>query len=126
MAIIRVSCPTCGQIELPSDRIELVCVPGRPVDRTTSHYVFACSLCGDVVRRPADRLTATVLTSAGVTVRAPRHSVFGSRQHPEDPPDGPALTFDDVLDLHLLLEDDNWFEELLSAHHRSSARPRTR
>lgn len=122
MAIIRVSCPTCGEIELPSERIELVTVPGLEIDRNNTHYTFTCSFCDAVVRRPADRITATVLTSGGVAIRPPRHPVFVGRPgHPERPPGGPAFTRDDILDLHLLLEDDGWFAALLAARRRPSS-----
>lgn len=116
MAIIRVTCPSCGQIELHSDHVELVSIPGRPIDRDNTHYTFTCTVCDTIVRRPADRITATVLTSAGVRMRAPRHPVLlGRTAHPEDPPDGPPFDLDDLLDLHLLLEDDGWFDALASS-----------
>lgn len=115
MTIIRVTCPSCGQIELPSDQIELVSVPGRPIDRNNTHYTFTCSVCDAIVRRPADRITATVLTSAGVAMRAPRHPVLQGRAvHPENPPQGSPFTPDDLLDLHLLLHGDDWFNLLVS------------
>ena len=34
--------------------------------------------------------------------------------HPEAPPSGPPLTFDDLLDLHFLLDSDHWFDRILS------------
>ena len=119
MAVIRVRCPECGPIEISSESIELVSVPGRPIDRNNTHYTFTCVACGTFVRRPADRITANVLTSAGVQVHAPRHPVLlGRGTHPEAPPSGPAFTPDDVLDLHLLLDREDWFGDLLAADGR--------
>lgn len=116
MAGVLVRCPECGPIEILTQDIELVSFPGRPMDRNNTYYTFTCPACGAYVRRPADRITANVLTSAGVSMHAPRHPVFFERVvRPRGTPAGPAFTPDDVLDLHLLLEREDWFSELLAA-----------
>ena len=35
-------------------------------------------------------------------------------------PGGPALTPDDLLDLHVMLQDDSWFDELVALVRRTT------
>lgn len=113
MARFRVRCSDCGPVVVTSDGIEVITVPGRPLDRQHTRYAFTCTSCGVSSRRPVDGDTATKLILAGVPVRTPRPPAADDRpRHPEDPPDGPPITRDDILDLHLLLERDDWSSRL--------------
>jgi hypothetical protein len=47
-----------------------------------------------------------LLSRAGVRQSAP------VAMHPEHPPTGPPFTTNDLIDLHLLLQQDNWFGRL--------------
>lgn len=110
MTTIRATCPTCGEVGLTPDEIELR-VDER--DTSASFYAFACPSCFGTVRKPADERVVRLLISGGVEVLEPA---------PVGPPprrlferfDGPAITHDDILDFHALLETDGWFDELAS------------
>lgn len=99
MTTIKTNCPACGEIDLVPDDIELHTAPdaGRP-----SFYAFGCPECLLVVRKHADERVVRLLVSAGVTCVAPRTVT-----------DDPPFTYDDLLDLHALLDSDGWFSELL-------------
>lgn len=71
----------------------------RPVLPAT--YTIWCHACGAVSVKRADALVAGLLRTAGVT------PVDGASPHPEAP-SGPPLSYDDLLDLHLLLTIDEW------------------
>ena len=115
MAMIWSACPRCGGLVLDAEQVEIVAVPGRPMDREHgSRFQFTCPMCDRRVRRSLDEETAQALIRVGVQVRPPNHPVFGRRPEPPDSrPPGPPLTPDDLLDLHLLLEEDDWFDRLL-------------
>ncbi len=109
MTTIRVNCPECGTVELTPELIRLTVVrtPAELVG-PSSHYAFECPGCTQVVEKPADERVAELLTTGGVPT-----AVLSTAVHPEDPPPGAPLTADDLLDLLLLLDRDDWFEELL-------------
>lgn len=110
MTTIRATCPTCGEVGLTPDEIEL-----RVDDHDTaaSYYAFSCPSCFETVRKPADERVVRLLISGGVEVL---------EAVPAGPPprrlserfDGPRISHDDLLDFHAMLENDSWFEELTS------------
>ena len=108
MTTIRATCPTCGEVGLTPDEIELR-VDER--DSQASFYAFACPSCFGTVRKPADERVVRLLISGGVEVLEPA---------PEGPParrlferfEGPTITHDDILDIHALLETENWFDQV--------------
>lgn len=111
MTRIRANCPACGEVDLRPDDVVLRIVrapDGLVADG--SEYRFLCPSCTDEVAKPADERIAQLLATGGVHIdeAAP---VLPS--HPESPADGPPLTLDDLLDLHLDLERDDWFADLL-------------
>lgn len=128
MTTIRATCPHCGEVDLTPDDIRLTVVraPGAPVG-PHSFYAFTCPSCTERVHKPADERIARLLTTGGVRVEvvdeAEEDLVSGVDEldaplplppHPEEPRDADALTYDDVLDFHLLLERPDWFAELLA------------
>jgi hypothetical protein len=120
---IRASCPSCGEVDLQPMDVTLRVI--RRDDGNVgpgSNYRFACPDCEQLVTKPADDRIAQLLTTGGVPVEDREHGrtphpagrdAVGPA-HPEAPPAGPPLTHDDLLDLHLLLEHDDWFEMLAS------------
>ncbi|MFP4148340.1 MAG: hypothetical protein ACLFUG_00485 [Nitriliruptoraceae bacterium] len=111
MTRIRATCPTCGEVDLRPDEVVLHVVrapDGLVADG--SEYRFECPSCTGEVAKPADDRIAQLLTTGGVQVA---ETAPGLPPHPEAPAGGPPLTPDDLLDLHLSLERDDWFEELL-------------
>lgn len=118
MTRIRASCPGCGEVDLRPDDVTLhvVRAPDGLVSDASS-YRFSCPDCEELVTKPADERIAQLLTTGGVAVEeepgdAP--PITDPRPlHPEQRSPGPALTRDDLLDLHLKLASDGWFDELL-------------
>lgn len=111
MTRIRASCPACGEVDLRPDDVVLHVV--RAADGLVadgSEYRFRCPDCADLVAKPADERIAQLLTTGGVVVAEADADL---PPHPEFPPDGPRLTHDDLLDLHLALEGQSWFADLL-------------
>ncbi len=114
MTRIRASCPECGEVDLrPTDVTLHVVRYGEDDVAAGSSYRFACPDCDELVTKPADERIAQLLTTGGVEVEVAGAGRF-EPVHPEFPPQGPALTPDDLIDFHQLLETDDWFEQLLS------------
>lgn len=115
MTRIRATCPTCGEVDLQPEDIELHL--RRPADdpdgvEEGSTYTFYCVGCDEEVVKPADERIARLLTTGGVPIWIERAT---GRGHPENPPEGPPFTHDDLLDLHLLLEQEEWLSALTAA-----------
>ncbi len=119
MTRIRASCPVCGEVDLePTDVVLRVIRSGEGLVGSGSCYRFACPDCAEQVTKPADERIAQLLATGGVAVEEPPVGAAGRSSgappHPEHPPAGPRLAHDDLLDLHLLLERDDWFEQLVA------------
>lgn len=121
MTRIRATCPSCGEVELRPDEIELLVVGADPDDvGDGSTYRFDCPACCDEVAKPADARIARLLTSGGVPVtctgdpevEAVVAAAMGRIVHREGIVVGPKLTTDDLLDLHELLQTEDWFDQL--------------
>lgn len=116
MTRIRATCPHCGEVDLRPADVELEIIRDLDGDVTDgSRYRFSCPTCADVVSKPADARIAKLLTSGGVAVTVRQDEAQASQAlepHPESPPAGPAFTYDDLLDFHLLLESDEWLRQL--------------
>lgn len=123
MTKIRATCPTCGEVDLTADDIELELVraPGERV-ADGSCYRFCCPACEQIITKPADERIARLLASGGVRIFADGHPVASLDDdpvvpelppHPEGPAVGPTLTHDDLLDFHLELARADWFDRLL-------------
>jgi predicted RNA-binding Zn-ribbon protein involved in translation (DUF1610 family) len=118
---IRASCPSCGEVDLTPPDVTLHIVrSSEGLVGAGSNYRFCCPDCEEVVTKPADERIAKLLTTGGVPVEQGEGSDDEAAlvealkpPHPELPPPGPRLTPDDLLDLHLLLASDDWFELLL-------------
>ncbi len=102
--VIDAQCPVCGDVELGPDQLWLVVtdIPER------SHYGFHCPTCelqltyhaGDAVVDILAPLVATETLAVPAEVLEPRG--------------GPALTVDDLLDLHLALADGSFAADSLA------------
>ena len=102
MTTIRATCPTCGEVGLTPDEVELHVDPSG---HRQASYCFDCPSCLELISKPADERIVRLLASGGVPVRewAPTRRL----------PAGPPLSFDDLLDFHALLQTDDWFDGLL-------------
>lgn len=112
MTRIRATCPTCGEVDLrPTDvELEIVRLPqdDEAEVRDGSSYRFECPTCDDVVTKPADARIARLLTTGGVEVTVTDGVELEVRPaHPEQPCDGPPLSYDDLIDFHFALQSDN-------------------
>jgi predicted RNA-binding Zn-ribbon protein involved in translation (DUF1610 family) len=56
--IIKATCPTCGDVDLTPDAVQLQILPPR--------YSFVCPGCGDWITRPATPAIDEVLLRADV------------------------------------------------------------
>lgn len=85
-------------------------------------YRFTCPTCQDRVEKRADRKIVALLVSAGVDVAGPAPTA----QQPEleeaapevartDVPEGPPLTYDDLIEFHFLLQDDGNIDGFFAA-----------
>jgi predicted RNA-binding Zn-ribbon protein involved in translation (DUF1610 family) len=106
MTTIRATCPTCGEVGLTPDDIDL------RVDEQgdDSFYAFDCPACAENIRKPADERVVQLLLSGGVELRTVED--VPPALEPRFP--YPALSYDDILDFHALLETDGWFTLLQS------------
>ena len=103
MTTIKASCPTCGEVELTSADIALMVCSYAPL----SYYAFHCPSCLDEVRKPADDHVISLLMSGGVEA-----TVWEVPEEALEAHTGPAISYDDLLDLVLALESDDF----LAAH----------
>jgi hypothetical protein len=94
MTTIKASCPSCGEVELTPADVSLMVCSHAPL----SYYSFACPGCHDEVRKPADDHVVSLLVSGGVPA-----TVWDVPAEALEPRTGPALTYDDLLDLALQL-----------------------
>ena len=110
MTTIKATCPQCGEVELTPDDIELRVCTHAPA----SYYVFDCPQCHTDIQKPADDRVIQLLISGGV-----KALVWELPGEVLEPHEGAVLTHDDLLDFHLLLEQPNWFEQLIGVKQNS-------
>ncbi|MBM4363055.1 MAG: hypothetical protein FJ104_10270 [Deltaproteobacteria bacterium] len=103
MATIKATCPRCGDVKLRSrDLVVRVCAE---TDEGT--YSFACPRCREPVVREATPRILSLLVSAGV-----RTDVWHQPAELHEAHEGPPISADDLLDFHLMLDRDDWFDRL--------------
>lgn len=118
MATIRVRCGVCGErSDLLPAQIELEVDIDDSQQPRSGRYAFDCPSCGAHIQVEADGQAVGLLIAGGVE-GAVSPGDEGRPPHPEAPPGGPALTHDDLLELHLLLQQDDWFAQLRSSQDR--------
>lgn len=94
-AVIRVTCCDCDQdVMVPSDQVSLLCAGG------VTTYGFECTHCGSHVVRVASSTALAALANGGVR---PRLVPLSRPEIEGQPPSGPPITYDDVLDFGLAL-----------------------
>ncbi len=104
MATIRASCPTCADVELSTpDLLVQVCS-----DTNQGSYSFRCPTCRLAVSKQAEPRIIDLLVSSGV-----RMSLWRLPAELLEPKIGAPFGWDDVLELHDLLERPDWFAQLL-------------
>jgi hypothetical protein len=112
MTTVRAQCPACGDVQLHIDDLTVrVCHD----DDIASAYRFRCPGCEQTVHREASPRIVDLLVSAG----APQE-LWNWPAELAERPSGPPLTPDDLLDLHVLLADDHWFDDLVALVRRTT------
>ncbi len=83
-------------------------------DDERGSYTFRCPDCCMPVAKDASRRIVDLLVGSGVRMQVWRLPAELHEAH-----DGPALLPDDLLDFHLLLQTDAWFDHLAEEVRRS-------
>jgi hypothetical protein len=105
MTLIKASCPSCGEVELAPADVALMVCSHAPL----SYYAFTCAGCTQEIRKPADDHVVSLLVSGGVPAQVWDVPAEALETH-----EGPALSYDDLLDFALGLgETDTLIEELI-------------
>jgi len=103
VAVVRATCPTCGDVELTVDDVQVqMCVT-----TSVATYSFLCPACSVIVNKEASDSVVESLTSAGS-----RLVVWTLPAELEEPKLGPKISHDDILEFHLALEKDDWQRDL--------------
>ena len=97
MTTIRANCPHCGDVQLRADDLTVRTIPGQE----HGSYSFTCPSCSRAVAKDASKRIIDLLVS-----------VFKAPSELFETKIGPAINADDLLDFHLLLQDESWFEDL--------------
>ncbi len=92
MTLIKASCPACGEVELTPADVSLMVCSHAPL----SYYAFTCHRCDQEVRKPADDHVVSLLVSGGVPA-----TVWDIPGEALEVHEGPALSYDDLLDFAL-------------------------
>jgi hypothetical protein len=103
--VIKASCHDCGDVELAVDDL---CVRVCTEDEQGT-YVFRCPSCQMSVVKPAEPRIVDLLVASGVELiqwRLPAE-LF-------EPHRGAAISHDDLIDFHGLLQTDDWFSQVVA------------
>lgn len=105
MASIRVTCDSCGDIDLASNEV----TARSCLDDDRNEYRFHCPKCELVTVKRTDFRVVKLLEANGVPVEywALPKELHERRQ-------GPSLTHDDVINFHTAMRDDNELDEALA------------
>lgn len=105
MATIRVSCKTCGDVELSAADVQVrVCL-----NDNRGEYRFRCPDCNMTVVKGAEPRTIDLLVASGVPIdtwKLPAELREKKRGHP--------ISHDDLLEFHDRLHDSRSWDEALS------------
>ncbi len=106
MAKIRASCPTCGDVEMTTDDVQVM------VCTTTNEgsYAFLCPGCSLAVSKPAELDVVDLLVASGV-----RLSVWDMPAELSESHGGAAISHDDLLEFHFQLQRSDCLQDLLSS-----------
>ncbi len=100
---VRANCPDCGDVEMMIDMIRLLCCASTG----DCSYTFLCPTCRLRVATPAILRVVDALRSGGV-----------NEERWELPAEltevkyGPAITHDDLLSFHYLLQTEDWMRQV--------------
>lgn len=110
MAMIRASCPTCGDVELTTRDVRVLLCSST----YESSYAFQCPSCRVAVAKPAEPRVVDVLLASGIAL-----TVWHMPAELHEVRAGPAVSYDDLLEFHFLLRDAATLEGLFARSARS-------
>ncbi|TAK69668.1 MAG: hypothetical protein EPO13_07350 [Actinomycetota bacterium] len=94
MTTIKATCPTCGDVDLTADDLQVTNAPAAG----WATYAFGCPECQDRVTKPADAEVVRLLRGAGVTIVTITVPAEALESH-----HGAPIGYDDLLDFTLWL-----------------------
>lgn len=99
--IVKATCPTCGDISLPIDKIVLHILEGS--NDEVGQYRFICPNCKTIVLKTTTSDTLALLLSSGAQKEYYNLSleIF---EHPKEE-DAEVISLNDIIDLHFDLEE---------------------
>ena len=105
MAIIRASCPDCGDVELTSRDVTV------RVNAVTNEgsYAFQCPECQLAVSKAAESRIVDLLVSSGVELY-----VWSVPAELLEKKSGPAINYDDLLQFHYDIQSEDWLTKLVA------------
>lgn len=103
MATIKATCPGCGDVKLRARELTVRLCP----ETDSGTYTFACPRCRELVARDASPRVLSLLVTAGVATE-----VWHQPAELSEPHEGPPIAPDDLLDFHLMLQGEDWFDRL--------------
>jgi hypothetical protein len=112
--ILEGRCPACMAFMRLHPTELAITVPAQ--DEVAGRCTFTCPTCASEVSFPIDEQQDDLLRRLGAQtslrdLAMRRHPSMAARMAPAR--DEPPLTYDDLLDFHQLLQQDDWFEHLL-------------
>ena len=106
MAMIRASCPTCGDVELTTRDVRVLLCSST----YESSYAFQCPACRVAVAKPAEPRVVDVLLASGIAL-----TVWHMPAELDEVHAGPAISYDDLLEFHFQLRHAGTLEALVDA-----------
>lgn len=103
MAVIRASCPDCGDVELTTDQVRVVLCSTN----NQGSYTFQCPSCLLVVNKAAQSRVVDILLASGVAL-----AIWRMPAELDEPRTGPPISHDDLLAFHFDLERSDCMTEL--------------
>ncbi len=105
MAIVKASCPLCGDVEMTLADVRLIVCSS-----TGEHtYSFGCPLCRLQHAKPAPPRVVDALRGAGVS-----EITWSWPAELDEVKSGPPVSPDDLLEFHFLLESEGWMDLVLA------------
>jgi hypothetical protein len=115
MIEIQSVCTECGaELELElTDLLLLLPVDSDP--DVEPRLLHGCPVCDGTTVRTVDWRLARVLMAHAAAALPDLELEPAVELHPEDPPGGSPWSVDDVIELHGVLERDDWFDQLVAS-----------
>jgi hypothetical protein len=100
---VVVACPTCETVRVPPDQIWVQWC----IDTDGWTYRSRCPKCRSLLHSPTSERLASVVLGMGAQLES-----WSLPAELNERPSGPPLTPVDLLELHLLLLEPDWFDQL--------------